>query len=65
MEDPDTQKPDWETIMSTSVTMTSFPVKIRGSSLFQEGRGGRAAVKQSQIRRKRTNRVLNPKKEDR
>jgi len=30
MEDPDTQKPDWETIMSTSVTMTSVPVKIRG-----------------------------------
>jgi hypothetical protein len=30
MEDPDTQKPDCETIMSTSVTMTSFPVKIRG-----------------------------------
>ncbi|MGB2726979.1 MAG: type II toxin-antitoxin system HicB family antitoxin [Halobacteriota archaeon] len=30
MEDPDTQKPDWETIISTSVTMTSVPVKIRG-----------------------------------
>jgi len=30
MEDPDTQKPDWDTIMSTSVTMTSIPVKIRG-----------------------------------
>ena len=30
MEDPDTQKPDWETIMSTSVTMTSVPVKMRG-----------------------------------
>lgn len=30
MEDPDTQKPDWETIMSTSVTMTSVAVKIRG-----------------------------------
>ena len=30
MGDPDTQKPDWETIMSTSVTMTSVPVKIRG-----------------------------------
>lgn len=30
MEDPDTQKPDWDTIMSTSVTMTSVPVKIRG-----------------------------------
>lgn len=30
MEDPDTQKPDWETIMSTSITMTSVPVKIRG-----------------------------------
>ena len=30
MEDPDTQKPDWETIMSTSVIMTSVPVKIRG-----------------------------------
>ena len=29
MEDPDTQKPDFETIMSTSVTMTSIPVKIR------------------------------------
>ena len=30
MEDMDTQKPDWETIISTSVTMTSVPVKIRG-----------------------------------
>ena len=30
MGDPDTQKPDWETIISTSVTMTSVPVKIRG-----------------------------------
>lgn len=30
MEDPDTQKPDWETIISTSVTMTSVPVKLRG-----------------------------------
>jgi len=30
MEDPDTQKPDWETIMSTSVTMAPIPVKIRG-----------------------------------
>jgi predicted RNase H-like HicB family nuclease len=30
MEDPDTPKPDWETITSTSVTMTSVPVKIRG-----------------------------------
>ena len=30
MEDPDTEKPDWETIVSTSVTMTSIPVKIRG-----------------------------------
>jgi predicted RNase H-like HicB family nuclease len=30
MEDPDTQKPDWETIISTSVTMTSVPVKKRG-----------------------------------
>ncbi len=30
MEDPDTQKPDWETIISTSVIMTSVPVKIRG-----------------------------------
>lgn len=30
MEDPDTQKPDWETIISTSVTMTTIPVKIRG-----------------------------------
>ena len=29
MEDQDTQKPDFETIMSTSVTMTSIPVKIR------------------------------------
>jgi predicted RNase H-like HicB family nuclease len=30
MEDQDTQKPDLETIMSTSVTMISVPVKIRG-----------------------------------
>jgi predicted RNase H-like HicB family nuclease len=30
MEDPDTPKPDWETITSTSVTMTSVPVKIQG-----------------------------------
>jgi predicted RNase H-like HicB family nuclease len=30
MEDPDTQKPDWETIMSTSVIMTSVPVNIKG-----------------------------------
>jgi len=30
MEDPDTLKPDWETIMSTSVTMTSVAVKVRG-----------------------------------
>ena len=30
MEDQDTEKPDWETIVSTSVTMTSIPVKIRG-----------------------------------
>ena len=30
MEDRDTQKPDLETIMSTSVTITSVPVKIRG-----------------------------------
>jgi len=29
MEDPDTQKPDWETIMSTSLTLTSIPVKIK------------------------------------
>ncbi|KAF5437176.1 putative nuclease of the RNAse H fold, HicB family [Candidatus Methanophagaceae archaeon] len=30
LEDPDTENPDWETIRSTSVTMTSVPVKIRG-----------------------------------
>ena len=30
MEDPDTQKPDWESILTTSVTLTSIPVKIRG-----------------------------------
>ena len=30
MEDPDTQKPSWEAIISTSVTMTSVPIKIRG-----------------------------------
>jgi predicted RNase H-like HicB family nuclease len=30
LEDPDTQKPDLEAIMSTSVIMTSIPVK-RGS----------------------------------
>jgi predicted RNase H-like HicB family nuclease len=30
MEDPDTPKPDWETIISASVTMTSVPVKMRG-----------------------------------
>jgi predicted RNase H-like HicB family nuclease len=30
MEDPDTQKPDWEAIISTSVTLTSIPMKIRG-----------------------------------
>ena len=30
MEDMATQKPDWETIISTPVTMTSVPVKIRG-----------------------------------
>jgi len=29
MEDPDTQKPDWETIMSTSLTLTFIPVKIK------------------------------------
>ena len=29
MEDPDTQKPDWETIMSISLTLTSIPVKIK------------------------------------
>ncbi len=29
MEDTDTQKPDFETIKSASVTMTSIPVKIR------------------------------------
>ena len=31
MEDPDTQKPDWETIMSTSLTLTLtfIPVKIK------------------------------------
>jgi len=29
MEDPDTQKPDWETIMSTSLTLASIPVKIK------------------------------------
>ena len=29
MEDPDTQKPDLETITSTSVTMASIPVKIK------------------------------------
>jgi predicted RNase H-like HicB family nuclease len=30
MEDPDTPKPDWETITSRSITLTSVPVKIRG-----------------------------------
>ena len=30
MEDPDTEKPDWESILSTSITMTSIPVNIRG-----------------------------------
>ncbi|MFQ6063817.1 MAG: type II toxin-antitoxin system HicB family antitoxin [Methanosarcinales archaeon] len=29
MEDPDTQKPELNTIMSTSITMISIPVKIR------------------------------------
>ena len=29
MEDPNTQKPDWETIMSTSLTLTFIPVKIK------------------------------------
>ena len=29
MEDPDTQKPDWGTIMSTSLTLTFIPVKIK------------------------------------
>ena len=32
MEDPDTQKPDWETIMTTSLTLTSIPVKIKHRS---------------------------------
>ncbi|MGC9444041.1 MAG: type II toxin-antitoxin system HicB family antitoxin [Candidatus Methanospirareceae archaeon] len=30
MEDPDTPKPDLETITSRSITLTSVPVKIRG-----------------------------------
>ncbi|MCK4735530.1 MAG: type II toxin-antitoxin system HicB family antitoxin [Methanophagales archaeon] len=29
-EDMATQKPDWETIISTPVAMTAVPVKIRG-----------------------------------
>ncbi|RZB32692.1 MAG: hypothetical protein AEth_00370 [Candidatus Argoarchaeum ethanivorans] len=29
MQDHDTEKPDWESILSTSVTMTSIPVNIR------------------------------------
>jgi predicted RNase H-like HicB family nuclease len=30
LEDPDTPKPDLEAITSTSITLTSVPVKIRG-----------------------------------
>ena len=30
MQDQDTEKPDWESILSTSVTMTSIPVNMRG-----------------------------------